>query len=79
MVTKLKVFFYVSMSSENNSYDMLHIKLIRIKSRLPFCCLFQCHINEKELLFQKKYKFSGQNVSKIRFLQKEIDDIVNLQ
>ena len=58
---------------------MLHIKLIRIERRLPFCCLFQCHINEKELLFQKKYKFSGQNVSKIRFLQKEIDDIVNLQ
>ena len=41
------------MSSEHNLCDMLHIKLIRIESLLPFCCLFQCHIYEKELLFQK--------------------------
>ena len=67
------------MSSENHLCDMLHIKLIRTESRIRFCCLFQCHINEKELLFQKKDKFSNQNVSKIKVLQKQIEEIVNLQ
>ena len=76
---EIKTVFYISMSSENHLCDMLHIKLIGIESRIRFCCLFQCHINEKELLFQKKDKFSNQNVSKIKVLQKQIEEIVNLQ
>ena len=66
------------MSSEKHLCDMLHTKLIRIESRILFCCLFQCQINGKKSLFQKKDEFKDQNVSKIKFLQQEIQEIVKL-